>query len=350
MTPEGVMAFISRQANQFTGKALSVWHHWKSACFTEYDKNSKANLFNKPLLISQIPPDTQVYRYVIQPKVKSTDNTDMWQFIACHCANGPGIQKVIDYVESYHAPVTTSCSICIVVSLVAGRNMKLAITDVKNAFQNTMIPVSEHAHLTMLLYYYLQLFRCCKYLNVIITPLKAEADKYCLQSMNVIQGMKPAGHQWNNILTNVLQQDQTQIICVSTDDFLCAAFTHQHLFDDLCTSLKKYFELTTKEGPKLTYHTLNIEQNSHYISIDQTAHIQEIVDAWFPPVLVRSMLLLPNQHFKVLKCIARYLVTQTHKPFYYPKNNIPALASSIGRPMKSGSYSSSFVSHCPTAL
>eukprot|EP00978_Attheya_sp_CCMP212_P024647 scaffold77789_cov56-Attheya_sp.AAC.1 len=177
--------------------------------------------------------------------------------------------------------------------------MTLAIADVKNAFQNTMILVGERAHVTMPPYY-LQWFRH-KYPNVKITSLEAEADKYCLQSMNAIQGTKPAGHQWNKILTNVLQvhkykqnhidhavfiycspdKTETQIVCVSTDDFLCA-FTHQHLFDDLCTSLRKYFELTTKEGPKLSYLNLNIEQHSTYISIDQTAHIQEIVNARFP--------------------------------------------------------------------
>eukprot|EP00978_Attheya_sp_CCMP212_P031384 scaffold118389_cov51-Attheya_sp.AAC.1 len=120
--------------------------------------------------------------------------------------------------------------------------------------------------------------------------------------MNAIQGTKPAGHQWNNILTNVLQvhnkykqnhidhavfiycspdKTETQIVLVSADNFLCA-FTHQHLFDDLCTSLRKYFELTTKEGPKLSYLNLKIKQHSNYNSLDQTSHIQEIVDAWFP--------------------------------------------------------------------
>eukprot|EP00978_Attheya_sp_CCMP212_P026464 scaffold87114_cov51-Attheya_sp.AAC.1 len=85
------------------GSALksSERHHWKSACFSQYDKNSEANLFSKPLPVGQLPPDTQVYRSVNQPKVKNTDITDMWQFIARHCANGAGMQKGIDYVESY---------------------------------------------------------------------------------------------------------------------------------------------------------------------------------------------------------------------------------------------------------
>jgi hypothetical protein len=222
----------------------------------------------------------------------------MWQYIARHCANGAGMQKGVDYAESY-APVATACSIRIVVALAAGHNMTIGIADVKNAFQNTMLPVGQRAHLTMPPYY-LQWFRR-KYPMVKIEPLASEADKYCLQSINAIQGTKPAGNQWNKILTNVLQHHkykqnpidhavfvyhssdmtQTQIICVSTDDFLCA-FTHQSLFDDLCTSLKKYFELTTKEGPELSYLNLSITQTSEYIAIDQTKHIKEIVESWFP--------------------------------------------------------------------
>eukprot|EP00978_Attheya_sp_CCMP212_P040147 scaffold216087_cov31-Attheya_sp.AAC.1 len=68
--------------------------------------------------------------------------------------------------------------------------MTLAIADVKNAFQNTMIPVGERAHVAMSPYYP-QWFRR-KYPNVKIMSLEAEADKYCIQSMNAIQGTKPA--------------------------------------------------------------------------------------------------------------------------------------------------------------
>eukprot|EP00978_Attheya_sp_CCMP212_P041486 scaffold238472_cov35-Attheya_sp.AAC.1 len=113
------------------------------------------------------------------------------------------MQKGFDFVESY-APVTTACSIRITIALASGHNMTLvAIADVKNAFQNTMIPVAERVHVT-LPPYYLQWFKR-KYPKVQITPLEEDGDKYCLQSVNAIQGTKPAGHQWNTILTKVLQ-------------------------------------------------------------------------------------------------------------------------------------------------
>ena len=52
------------------------------------------------------------------------------------------MQKRVDYAELY-APIATACSIRIVVALASGHNMTIGITNVKNAFQNTMLPVSE---------------------------------------------------------------------------------------------------------------------------------------------------------------------------------------------------------------
>jgi len=286
------------QSNIGTALKSPDRYHWKEACFSQYDKNAEANAFSKPIPVSALPKDTPVYRSVIQPGVKPTGVPDLWQFIARHCANGAGMEKGFDYVESY-APITTACSIRIIIALAAGHGMTLALADVKNAFQNTMLPVGERVHLTLPPYYHAWFRR--KYPNVRIEPLADEKDKYCVQSINAIQGTKPAGHQWNTVLTKVLlhhdykqnhvdhavftwhseDRSQSQIICVSTDDFLCA-FTHRSLFDQLCTTLRKYFELTTKEGPKLSYLNLEINQTEHYISIDQTAHIREIVQEWFP--------------------------------------------------------------------
>jgi hypothetical protein len=166
-------------------------HYWKNSLLFQYDKNSDANLFTKPLPVSSLPPDTPVFCSVIQPGIKPTEMTDVWQFIACHCANGAGMQKGVDYIDEAYAPLATACSIPIVVALTSGHNMTIGITDVKNAFENTMLPVSEQGHLS-LLPYYLQWFRC-QYPNVTkIAPLASESDKYCLQSINAIQGTKPA--------------------------------------------------------------------------------------------------------------------------------------------------------------
>eukprot|EP00978_Attheya_sp_CCMP212_P001980 scaffold4085_cov33-Attheya_sp.AAC.1 len=71
------------------------------------------------------------------------------------------------------------------------------------------------------------------------------------------------------------------ILCISTDDFLCA-FPHQPLYDELCVNLKKFFEITTKTGHVLHYLNLHIIQSKDSISIDQTEHIQtKILSDWF---------------------------------------------------------------------
>jgi hypothetical protein len=81
-----------------------------------------------------------------------------------------------------------------------------------------------------------------------------------------------------------ISKDETQkiLLCVSTaDDYLCA-FTHQQLYDDLCTNLKTFFEITTKTGPVLHYLNLCIIQTPECVSIEQTEHIKsKILSNWF---------------------------------------------------------------------
>jgi len=73
------------------------------------------------------------------------------------------------------------------------------------------------------------------------------------------------------------------IVNTSTDDFLCE-YSHIELYRDLCTYLKKYFDITTEEGSKLMYLNLRIIQTVYGVSFDQTDHIQRtIVDKFFPP-------------------------------------------------------------------
>eukprot|EP00978_Attheya_sp_CCMP212_P035888 scaffold158805_cov35-Attheya_sp.AAC.1 len=205
-----------------------------------------------------------VYQSVIQPGVKSTGVPDLWQFVARHCTNGAGMEKGFEYVESY-APITTACSIRVVIALAAGHGMTLALADVKNTFQNTMLPVGERVHLTLPPYYHAWFRR--KYPNVRIEQLADEKDKYCVQSINAIQGTKPAGHQWNTVLTKVLLHHK---------------YKQNHVDHAVFTWYSEDHKQSQIEGPKLSYLNLEIHQTEHYILIDQTAHIREIVQEWFP--------------------------------------------------------------------
>jgi hypothetical protein len=240
---------------------------WKEALFGQYDKNAEANLFIKPIPVLLLPKDTKILRSIIAPNIKPTDVPDVYQSITRHCANSSAMIRGLDYQESYSA-VALASSVRIVVAIGAAENMIFGIIDIKNAFQNTMIPSGERQHLSL--------------------------PPFCLswfcQTVNVIQGTKPAGRQWNDILTIVLtklkyqrnhvdhgvfihvseDERQKMLLCISTDDFLCA-FTHQKLYDDLCTNLKAYSEITTKTGPVLYYLNLRIIQTPASVSIDQNA-------------------------------------------------------------------------------
>jgi hypothetical protein len=73
------------------------------------------------------------------------------------------------------------------------------------------------------------------------------------------------------------------IINTSTDDFLCA-YSHEHIFNDVGEHLKKYFDITTDTGPKVSYLNLRIIQSPHGISFDQTEHIEDkVIKKYFPP-------------------------------------------------------------------
>ena len=70
---------------------------------------------------------------------------------------------------------------------------------VSNAFQNTNFPIHEIVRVSPPPYY-LDWFERT-YPNV---PLNRYDDPFCLQCMNVIQGTKPAGRQWNRLLDAVV--------------------------------------------------------------------------------------------------------------------------------------------------
>eukprot|EP00978_Attheya_sp_CCMP212_P027471 scaffold92019_cov57-Attheya_sp.AAC.1 len=91
----------------------------------------------------------------------------------------------IDFQESYSA-VALASSVRMTIAIAAAENMTLAIIDVKNAFQNTMLPDRQRQHLS-LPPYYIAWFRR-KYLTVTIE--EAPDGRYCIQTVNAIQSLQ----------------------------------------------------------------------------------------------------------------------------------------------------------------
>ena len=73
------------------------------------------------------------------------------------------------------------------------------ILDVSNSFQNTNVPIHEKVCVSPPPYYFNWFER--SYPNV---PLNRDDGPFCLQYMNVIQGTKPSGRQWNRHLDAVV--------------------------------------------------------------------------------------------------------------------------------------------------
>eukprot|EP00978_Attheya_sp_CCMP212_P012093 scaffold30048_cov56-Attheya_sp.AAC.1 len=96
------------------------------------------------------------------------------------------MSNLLMFQESYSA-VALASSVWMTVAITAAENMILAIIDVKNAFQNTMLPDGQCQHLS-LPPYYIAWFRR-KYPTATIE--EAPDGQYCIQTVNAIQGSKP---------------------------------------------------------------------------------------------------------------------------------------------------------------
>ena len=122
-----------------------------------------------------------------------------------------------------------------------------------------------------------------------------------------LQGDKSIGRKWYLLIKKLLESfgfvacpveptlylfrcnDKMMIVNTSTDDFLCA-HSHTKTYASLVSHLKKYFDVTTKQGTKFKYLNLRIIQSEHCISFDQTKHIKNtIVNRFFPPATTEHM-------------------------------------------------------------
>ena len=270
-------------------------HHWKQSAFSQYNKNAKVGLLSQPVPIEKIPRDRTILRPVLAPKIKSL-GSDQFEFVARLCADGSRQVKGIDFEASW-APVIGACPYRLTLAWSASRRLELAIVDVENCFQNTMVPEDERCVLHLPPYYMEWFTREYPGYKLDTSP----SGRYVLVAMKGIQGEKPVGRKWYLLIKKILRKfnciscpeepalyiydkdDGYMIINTSTDDFLCA-YSDRGLFHRFVTYLRNFFGITTQEGPVLSYLNMRIVQSSHGISYDQTEHIQNnIINYFFPP-------------------------------------------------------------------
>jgi hypothetical protein len=151
------------------------------------------------------------------------------------CANGSKQQQGIDYEFSY-SPTAGAVPIKVTLCLAAANRWTLAVIDVVNCFQSTLIPPEERLLITMPPHY--KAWFKSKYPNV--KWEESPSGKYVLELLNGLQGDKSIGRKWYLLLKRFLlnfgfhmciqepslfiynKSDGSMILNTSTDDFLCA--------------------------------------------------------------------------------------------------------------------------------
>ena len=118
--------------------------------------------------------------------------------------------------------------------------------------------------------------------------------------MNGIQGTNQAGIKCNRLLdavVTILEYKKSTIdhdiyikvfddgtvsyLTVSTDNVLNTT-NDENTFPELTRLFKEHFEIKVQEGSVLKYLNFRICQSLLNFSIDQTDHIMELVNEWFP--------------------------------------------------------------------
>ena len=120
--------------------------HWRQAAFTQYNKNNKTGGFLQPIPQEQVPKDKTILQPILAPKVKSHGN-NLYEFILRMCANGSKQIKGIDFDYSW-LPVVGASALQMTLLWAAVDLLCLAILDIENCFQNTLVAAEDSIRFT----------------------------------------------------------------------------------------------------------------------------------------------------------------------------------------------------------
>ena len=146
--------------------------------------------------------------------------------------------------------------------------------------------------------------------------------------MKGIQLTKPARQKWNRLLDalvtimkykkitidhaiyiKVFYDETVSYIMVSTDNFL-STINNETAFPELTRVFKERFEMKAQEGYLLKYLNFRVCQYPLSLSVDQTDHITEIVNEWFPTGKLRRV----NTHFTIESTYEKKLMAAIPMP------------------------------------
>ena len=166
--------------------------------------------------------------------------------------------------------------------------------DIGNAFQNTLVPVLQRVYVRWPAFY-IEWFKTM-YPKIPLPPMKT---CLVLQAVHAIQGSRTAGNEWFELSTQIFQQmgmiknatdnavftfrvgDDIMFLLSNVDDFLILSISAS-IYYQVRDKLKIMFELTTQEGSVIKFLNLRIISSEKVISLDQTKHILDTVEQYFP--------------------------------------------------------------------
>jgi len=174
------------------------------------------------------------------------------------------MQQGVDYNQSY-SPIAKDDSICMCLCIGASQGMSAYIIDTVNAFQTQVESNPAKRQYITLPPCYLQFFQ--RTFQHIKLP-SDDPKKLCMQTQTSWQGCTDAGNKWYSLLRPVIKEagfivcqadkgvlskqvgDSRAMLCLSTDEVLLLAKT-RNTYLELMAHLKKFFAITSSEGPIL---------------------------------------------------------------------------------------------------
>ena len=202
-------------------------------------------------------------------------------------ADGSLQQKGVDYDHSW-SPTSNAFLFCTTIMWAANQCLTLAVTDVENCFQNTIIENKKRIFMHLPPLY----MKWLKHYYPKTEVRRGPSGKLVIEAFKGVQGDRSIGRSWFLLLRRLFrsfkllpcpqeqalykceQDNQALIVNTSTDDFLCA-YSNPSICESFKSLLKRYFTITEKTGSTIFYLNIKIIQTSHGISCDQTEHIKE---------------------------------------------------------------------------
>ena len=176
--------------------SIPLRYYWHDPIFQIMINLKKSTTFSAPFLRSLLQSDTKILRTRIYFRLKTTDIDNQYYLYSRICADGSSMLEGVDFTVSY-AKVAVIRPLSTIIAILYEEVLIIFVLYISNAFHNKILPNSEEM-------FYLSLPRLCiefhkrKWLNHPLASINKK-DLF-IQVIKLIQGIKPAGKLWYDLL------------------------------------------------------------------------------------------------------------------------------------------------------